>query len=233
MRTITVAAAKGGVGKSTTAAAVGYELARLGHRVMLHDMDPQAGLTLALGIDPATDPHTAEPLAVELPGIEPGRLRLRPAGRRLMTARRTDVADLLKAGSDGTDVLICDCAPAVGSLTLGVIEHSDVVLVPLSPSAPDLQGLADIWALLREMSRPAALCAVLVRVQPRHVITREVRALVAERYPGVLLATGVPSDARVPEAPGHGMPVSCYAPRCRAALAYSELARELVKFLEP
>jgi chromosome partitioning protein len=203
----------------------------MGLRVLLCDLDPQAGLTLAFGFDAVRDPWAEPVVDVMLPDIEQGAILLRRSGRRLSTVGSSEVEEILNTNPSGVDVVILDCPPAISSPTLAALHRSDMALVPLSPAANDIQGLTDLAMLIPRLPNPPSLRAVLVRVNQRRIITREVRNLLHIKHPESLLAVEIPDDARVPEAPSHAQDVTSYAPRCRAALAYLELAQLLSRDL--
>lgn len=226
MRVIAIAGAKGGTGKTTTAVNLAAALAERGERVALQDLDPQASATLALGIDATPDPWTAAPRSLELDGL-PEPLTLRPGGRLLMLAGERDAGALLDNSGESWDALVYDCPPGLDRLALAAIEAADLVLVPLEATPLALASLSDVAALLPG-SRRTRLRAVLVRSNPRRILTADVRERVERTYRGALYGTQIPEDVRAAEAPGHGLPVTVYAPSSRAAAAYRELAREVL-----
>lgn len=231
MRVLTVAGAKGGCGKSTTAVNVAAELAAMGFGVGLVDLDPQASGSLALGQEPATDPWGAEPVAIELPGAK-GRLWLRRGGRGLFGAGVPDVRRLLS--SEGVDVLVVDTPPSLGALSVTAIEQADLALVPLQPTPLDLPAFRDVAELVTGAARARApkLRALLVRVQPRRLLTRDVEDHLLDNHPGALYGVQIPEDVRAAESAGFGKPLLCYAPKSRAGVAYRNLARDIARELE-
>lgn len=231
MRILTVAGAKGGVGKTSSALGLASELAR-GCRVGVRDLDPQSSATLALGQDPVSDPFAAAAVPTELEGIPVGNLVLFRGGRALARAGAGDVEHLL-ADREELDVLVVDCPPFLGALTIGALERADLVLVPLEPAPMAIPGLHDVADVLRELETPSVrLRAVLVRVQARRLVSGEVREMIEEAYPGALYAAEIPEDVRCTEAPAFGQPVTVFAPRSRASEAYRELAAEVMEDLK-
>jgi chromosome partitioning protein len=259
---LTIAGAKGGVGKTTTAVSLAAILAAR-QAVTLEDLDPQASATLALGQTPPADPWTAEPL--ELAGL-PALFTLRPGGRALAMGTadrvRTHLARSLDRGPAGRlgsgrtvvgvagntvgntvtgagllrnvepgGLTVRDCPPGLSPLTVAAIEGADLVLVPLEASPLALPGLADVAAIVASLPSPPRLRAVLVRVNPRRILTGDVRDRIRADYPGALYAEEIPEDVRAAEAPGFGLPVTVYAPSSRSALAYGQLARAVVRDL--
>lgn len=218
VKILAVCGAKGGVGKTTTALAVGYSLARADWQVVIRDMDPQASATLALGQEPSREPWTAPPVDVEGVQLYRGGRALASGG----TAQHTPTTP---------DLLLLDTPPALGALTLEAIRAADLVLVPLRPTPLDLPALSDVAAVVREMERPPILRAVLTQVHSRRTLTGDVAELIHRDYPGVLCRARIPEDVRAAEAPGFGRAVTLYAPSSRSARAYSALTVELIRDL--
>ena len=159
MRHLAVINQKGGVGKTTTAANLGAALARAGQRVLLIDLDPQAHLTLHLGIEPAANPLSSyevltetAPLAEAI--LEVGEnLWLVPAHTDLVAAesrllnvvgREVILRDAVAEVRDQYDFLLIDCPPSLGVLTLNALAAATEVLIPLQPHFLALQGLAKL-----------------------------------------------------------------------------------------
>ena len=233
MTVLTIAGAKGGTGKTTTAVNLAAELALGGRRVALQDLDPQASATLALGAEPAEDPFSAEPRNFPPAGgfDGDGKLLLCPAGRSLALAGEPEARALLNGKRDA-ELLVVDCPPFLGALTIAALGAADLVLVPLQATPLALASLTDVAAVLERLSAPPELRAVLVQVNIRRRLTGDVRRRVREVFPGVLYRTLVPEDVKAAEAPGYGLPLSRYAGWSRAAAAYRQLAREVEKDLK-
>ncbi len=225
MTVLTIAGAKGGTGKTTTAVNLAAELAVRGRRVALQDLDPQASATLALGAEPAEDPFSARSADLG------GGLLLHPAGRSLALAGEPEARALLN-GKPDAELLVVDCPPFLGALTIAALGAADLVLVPLQATPLALASLTDVAAVLERLREPPELRAVLVQVNIRRRLTRDVRRRVREVFPGVLYRTQVPEDVKAAEAPGYGLPVGRYAGWSRAAKAYRQLAREVARDLE-
>lgn len=228
---LTVAASKGGVGKTTTTLNLGYLLARRGVRVSLLDLDPQSSLTLAFGEAPSASPWEERSRLLELEGLEPGALELIPAGRALALGTVERVRRLIERASEGRDLLVVDTPPGLTPLSVAALELASLVLVPLEASPLALPGLADVAAVVEGLTPPPALRVVLSRVHPRRILTDDVRTQLAASYAGALYDVAIPEDVRCAEAPGFGLPVTLYARRATSAAAYERLARAVAKDL--
>ena len=200
-------------------------------RVTLLDLDPQSSATLACGQEPSPDPWQEASRVLELDGIPEGALEIVPGGRALAQGTLERVHHLLEATGEGRDFVIADTPPGLSPLTLAAIAAASLVLVPVEATPLALTGLGDVAAVVSSLPRPPRLRALLVRVNERRLLTRDVREQLRAAYGRELYRVEVPEDVRAAEAPGFGLPVPCYAPRSRAAEAYAELAPAVLRDL--
>jgi chromosome partitioning protein len=166
-RVYALANQKGGVGKTTTAVNVGSALALQGHRVLLIDLDPQAHLTMSLGVDPSELPHTNYELLTdpavsafevvrEVPGFD-GRLAVLPAETNLAGVE-AELADLMRTGLAQVvlrnktrellrqfDFVLIDCPPALGLLTINALTAAAEIIVPMQAQFLALQGMTKLF----------------------------------------------------------------------------------------
>lgn len=243
---VAVANQKGGVGKTTTVQSLGAGLAELVHRVLLVDLDPQACLTYAAGLDPEQLPCTLHDVLAR--GRKAGeaivpleRLDLLPAAIDLAgsevalvnrVGREHALTRVLDAVADGYDVILVDCPPSLGILTINGLTAAQHVLIPVQCETLAHRGVgqlletvADVRAYTQPDLAPLGVVATMFDGRTRHA--REVLADVTDRYGLRVLQPMVPRSVRFAEAPAAGRSVLEHAPRSPGALAYRELARRI------
>ncbi len=247
-RVVAVANQKGGVAKTTTVHNLGAALHELGTRVLLVDLDPQACLTYSVGLDP-------EALQLSLHDVLVGRNKAEDA---LVPATRGGLAVLPStidlAGSEvhlltrtgreyalrralepvvaHVDVVLVDCPPSLGILTINGLTAADEVLIPLQCETLSHRGvgqLLDTVDDVRTFTRPdlavRGVIATMFDARTRH--GRDVLADVEARYGLPVLEPPVPKSVRFAEAPAHGASILEHAPSSPGADAYRSLARSL------
>jgi chromosome partitioning protein len=248
-RVVAVANQKGGVGKTTTVVNLGAFLA-LGLRVLLVDLDPQANATSSLGIEPSeVGLSTYEALigqatlgeAIVSSGRE--QLDLAPASRALAGAQ-VELVELpdrehrlrlaLASVRDAYDVVLIDCPPSLGILTLNALVAADLVLAPVQCEYLALEGVAQLMEtleLIRATLNPRLelLGMLMTMFDPRTRLSTQVVDEVRRHFPERTFETVIPRSVRLSEAPSFGKPVLEYEPTSRGATAYADLAQELLR----
>jgi chromosome partitioning protein len=248
---IAVSNQKGGVAKTTTCVSLGAALVERGHEVLAVDLDPQANLTLALGVAPASLRRTVvdvllgnhSPVSVsretDLPGLD-----LLPSNQGMQLAEkflhvRENYEHLLQRALDGTrhyDVVLCDCPPALGSITLNALSAADLLIIPTQCEYLSAYGLNEMLELvrnLRERANPRLSYRILITLfDRRNRIHNTIREQLQQAFGNAVLTTIIEIDTKLRECPVMGLPITRYAPHSRAALQYRALAEELLQYAE-
>jgi chromosome partitioning protein len=247
-RTIAVANQKGGVAKTTTVASLGAALVEQGKKVLLVDLDAQSCLTFSLGLDPdaielsvhdvllgrvgaamaiqqTDDGIDLLPATIELAGTE-AQLLSRP-GREY--ALRTALEEVTQA----YDVVLLDCSPSLGVLTLNALTAADEVIIPLQCEMLSHRGVGQLLDTVHDVQRILNPSLKVLGVLPtmfdgRTNHARAVLADVSDRYGLQVLEPAIPKSVRFAEAPAAGRSVLSTAGRTRGADAYRELALGLM-----
>lgn len=247
-QTIAVCNQKGGVAKTTTCLSLGACLAELGYSVLLIDLDPQAHLTLSLGIKADQLRRTgsdallanASLVSVSRESGIPG-LDIVPANQELALIdkvlyqrkayeyylkRRLDAVD-----SNLYDFVIIDCAPTFGTLTLNALTTADLLLIPVQCEYYAAQSLRWIVKLARMVSaktNPRLTYRLLVTMYNRqNRICRMIGAQLHRELNDRLFKTIIEMDPTLPESPAFHQPINRYAPDSQAAHQYRTLAQEV------
>jgi len=243
---------KGGVGKTTSTINLGAALTELGRRVLLVDFDPQGGLSLGLGVnahslplegtvyfalmDPAADVEKII-LKSSVPGLD-----FLPANRDLGTAETTLGAEIggqqflkrtLNSLKDRYDVILIDCQPTMGQLTINALVAADEVIVPLQCEYFALHGFIELKGNLDKvrtfLNPDLKLIGILATMFDRKTVhNREVLTTILEKYPEDVFETIIAKTIRFPETTVVGEPITTYASSSGGAASYRRLARELI-----
>ena len=245
---VAVANQKGGVGKTTTAIHVAAYLGLLGP-VLLVDCDPQGNATRWLGYDPRTvSPSLYDALMRGVPvdtAVRPTQeqgVELVPSCRDLAGAqvelvevphRELRLRQALLPVRARYDVILLDCPPSLGLLTVNALAAADALLVPVQCEYLALEGLGQLMEsveLVRHSLNPSltVLGLLLTMADARTNLSEQVQHEVRRHFPQLTFATVIPRAVRLSEAPSFGQSLLRYDPASRGAVAYAQLADELV-----
>ena len=243
---------KGGVGKTTSTINLGAALAELGRRVLLVDFDPQGGLSLGLGVNAHSLPlENTVYYALMTPDANIDEIVLKssvagldflPANRDLGTAETTLGAEIggqqylkraLARLRSEYDVILIDCQPTMGQLTINALVASDEVIVPLQCEYFALHGFIELKGNIdkvRSFLNPELkLIGILATMYERKTLhNREVLQAIIDKYPEDVFETIIAKTIRFAETTVAGEPITAYASSSGGAQSYRRLARELI-----
>ena len=249
-RVIALCNQKGGVGKTTSTINLGAALAETGRRVLLIDFDPQGALSVGLGVNPheldltvynllmARDVSIDEVLLkTGVPGLDllPGNIDLSAAEVQLVSevAREQTLARVLAPVLGDYDIVLIDCQPSLGLLTVNALAAADGVLIPLECEYFALRGVAllmDTIYRVQERINPGleveGILATMYDARTLH--GREVLARVVDAFGDKVFRTVIARTVRFPETTVAGEPITTYASSSAGAAAYRQLAREVL-----
>lgn len=245
---IAVANQKGGVAKTTSVASLGAAFAELGKRVLLVDLDAQACLTFSLGVDPeaveesihhvllgqaelgdviieCADGVDLVPSTIDLAGTEAALLG-RPAREYVLQQVLTEV-------QSNYDVILLDCSPSLGVLTLAALTAADGLVIPMPAEMLGHRGVGQLLDTVRDVRKYLNKKLQILGILPtlydgRSNHAREVLADVGERYGVPVLEPPIPKTVRFAEAPAVGRSILATARTSKGATAYRNVAKSLL-----
>jgi chromosome partitioning protein len=250
-RVVAVCNQKGGVGKTTTTINLGASLAEFGRRVLLVDFDPQGALSVGLGIQPHELETSVYNLLIErgitvqdvtlktnVDGMDllPSNIDLAGAEVQLVheVGREFVLGGVLEPVLPEYDVVLIDCQPSLGLLTVNALACSHSVIVPLECEYFAMRGVALLMETIDKVSRrlnpKLGIDGVLATMfDSRTLHTREVLASVVEGFGDKVFHTVINRTVRFPDATVAGEPISRFDGSSKAASSYRELAKEVLE----
>jgi len=242
---------KGGVGKTTTTINLGAALAEFGRRVLLVDFDPQGALSVGLGIQPHELDATVYNLLMERGAnaadvviktsvadmhLLPSNIDLSGAEVQLVheVGREFVLGGVLEPLLPDYDVVLIDCQPSLGLLTVNALACADGILVPLECEYFAMRGVALLTDTIDKVSRRInpklsmdGLLATMFDSRTLH--SREVLTRVVDRFGDDVFHTVISRTVRFPDATVAGEPITNFDPASTGATAYRELAKEVLE----
>ena len=248
-RVIAIANQKGGVGKTTTTINLGAAIAESGKKVLIIDLDPQSNTTTGLGIstkelnssiyrviiEENTASETIIGVGIKNLQLLPSSLELAGAEIELVTAfsREQRLTRALDEVVSDYDFILIDCPPALGLLTVNALCFANEVIVPIQCEYYALEGLGQLVGnvdLVKSNLNPDLEISkiVLVMYDSRTKISKQVADEVREYFGERVCNQIIPRSVRLSEAPSYGQPITVFDPTSRGAVAYKELAKEVL-----
>jgi chromosome partitioning protein len=246
---IAVANQKGGVGKTTTAINLSAYLAQQGQETLLIDMDPQGNTTAGVGIGKNELKNTIYNVLMEEANIEdailstdvdwldivPANIHLIGAEIELVNvfARETRLQKALEKLTSVYKYVVIDCPPSLGLLTVNSLTAADSVMIPMQCEYYALEGLGQLLntiELIRKNLNPDLRVegVLLTMFDARVNLSGQVVDEVRKHLRNKVYTTVIPRTIRLSEAPSHGKPIVLYDPHSKGAIAYAELAKEVI-----
>ncbi|MCH9677441.1 MAG: ParA family protein [Candidatus Nanopelagicales bacterium] len=249
-RVISMVNQKGGVGKTTSTVSLGAALAGYGRKVLLVDFDPQGALSVALGMNPNemplsiynllvhTDCHIGDVVVhTRVPGLDlvPSNIDLSAAEVQLVSevGREYALQRALAPVIDDYDIVLIDCQPSLGLLTLNALTASTEVIIPMETEYFALRGVAmlkeTIDKVVSRLNPDLRIVGVLPTMyDPRTLHSREVLESVTGAFGDIVFSTTINRTIKFPDSAVAGEPITVFAPSSSGAEAYRRLAREVL-----
>ena len=248
-RVIAMCNQKGGVGKTTSSINIAGALSQYGRRVLIVDFDPQGASTVGLGINanavedtvytalfnPRMDVHTViQHTDFENLDIMPANIDLSAAEVQLVTevGREQVLAGVLRQVKDEYDVIIIDCQPSLGLLTVNALTAADGVIIPVAAEFFALRGVAllmqSIEKVQSRINPSLEVYGVLVTMFTHTLHCDEVLQRIYEAFQGKVFHSVISRSIKLPDSTVAAAPITIYAPNHKTAKEYREIARELI-----
>jgi len=248
-RVIAMCNQKGGVGKTTSSINIAGALSQYGRRVLIVDFDPQGAATVGLGINanavedtaytalfnPRMDVHTViQHTDFENLDIMPSNIDLSAAEVQLVTevGREQVLAGVLRQVKDEYDVIIIDCQPSLGLLTVNALTAADGVIIPVAAEFFALRGVAllmqSIEKVQSRINPSLEVYGVLVTMFTHTLHCDEVLQRIYEAFQGKVFHSVISRSIKLPDSTVAAAPITIYAPNHKTAKEYREVARELI-----
>jgi chromosome partitioning protein len=249
--TIAVSNEKGGVAKTTTTISLGAALAEAGKRVLMIDLDPQANLTLAAGLEASAVSISSSNILVEAAPLlsakqrtEIENLDIIPAHPNIDSAEqylpiRTNYSATLRRAIDNAsplpyEYILFDCPPFLGAITHNALSAAKLLIIPTQAeffSAYALRNMMGMIRRVRQESNPDLAYRILITMLDRRNRThRNIEEQLRNTFGKGLFETVVEIDTKLRESPIAGLPITHYKPSSRGSQQYRVLAQELMEY---
>jgi chromosome partitioning protein len=239
---------KGGVGKTTTAINLGAYMAKDGKNVLVVDFDPQGNATSGLGIDKNKLSATVYDVMFKRAGVEHAiqetsvnGLYILPANPNLAAAEVELVSELQREqilkdvlAPLSYDVIIIDCPPSLGLLTVNALTAANHLLIPVQAEYYALEGLSQLLSTVQRVRaglNPGLdlLGVVVTMYDGRTSLSDQVYQELNKHFGDKVMKTIIPRNVRLAEAPSHGKPIADHDKWSKGARAYKALSKEILR----
>lgn len=253
MKIIAVLNQKGGVGKTTTAINIAAYLAKAGKKILLIDLDPQGNATSGLGVDKLTLEGNAYQALVEGAAFDTvamkttiDKLDLIPtnsdlAGAEIQLAlvddREAKLRNFLQSSTHEYDIVLIDCPPSLGLLTVNALTAATDVLIPVQTEYYAMEGLGQLIQVIQRVQQGLnptlqILGVVMTMYDSRTTLSEQVKTEITRVFGDLVFDAVIPRNVRLAEAPSHGKPILNYDKWSKGARAYKSLAKEVKQRVE-
>lgn len=247
---ISIANEKGGVAKTTSTLSLGGALSEMGKKVMLVDLDPQANLTLSLGVEPDQNVKSLVNLILDKKPVDDAllptqvsNLTLFPSNSDIRMAERLLpmqseyhllLKKLLQPLESNYDFILLDCPPFLGAITLNALMASDLLVLPTQAEYYSVFALKNMMAMVRQVrslgNSDLRYRLLLTMFDKRNGIHRSLAEHLRASFNTGVLDTVIEIDTRLRESPLTGLPIVYHAAKSRGALQYRFLAQEILNY---
>lgn len=250
MKILAITNQKGGVGKTTTCVNLAASLAHHGKKVLLIDLDPQGNASTGSGIDKAHLKYSIYHVLINdktlqdvIVRSEQGGFDVAPSNRELAgaevelvneMARETRLKQAIAKLGDVYDYILLDCPPALNLVTVNALTAAHSVMIPMQCEYYALEGLSDLVNTIKKVRahlNPVLEIEGLLRTMfdNRNMLASQVSSQLVSHFGKKVYQTVIPRNIRLAEAPSYGMPVLVYDKASKGAMAYVELANEIIR----
>jgi chromosome partitioning protein len=241
---------KGGVGKTTTAINIATAMSAIGKKVLLLDMDPQGNASTGLGIDNNNRNNTIYEVIIGQVKPNEAIIKTKIPNLKIITStvdlsasevelvgienREFLLKNSLKEIIAEFEIIIIDCPPSLGLLTVNALCASDSILIPMQCEFFSLEGLSHllntVGIIKDNLNQNLAISGIILTMHDkRNKLTEQVEADVRNHLGKKVYLHTIPRNIRLSEAPSFGLPGIIYDPKCPGSVAYIGLAREILK----
>jgi chromosome partitioning protein len=242
---------KGGVGKTTTTINLGAYLAKSGKSVLIIDFDPQGNATSGLGIDKhslkssvydailgkVSAKQVIIPTSIKGLSVLPANPDLAVAEVELVNHDQREQVLANAIAEIFYDIVIIDCPPSLGLLTVNALTASNQLLIPVQAEYYALEGLSQLLSVVQRVRaglnpRLSLLGVVVTMYDSRTSLSEQVYQELQNHFNDKLLKTIIPRNVRLAESPSYGKPISEHDKWSKGARAYKALSKEIIKKIE-